>query len=218
MVAYNLREARKQKGWTQEEAAQKLERYLGVRWSKSTFSAAERSYERDRLREFTADEILAFASAFELPVAWFFLPPVPKVGADAKEEGEVVQTVLGWPGGEGILEVRLQRILERVQLHQQWLKRASFRHANAILLSLLTRMSRELEKHADYFEEASLTLREILPGSLEKLCQEDQPEEGPEGRRIPDEVMEISSYLLDDFVRHGGDVAALGLVDEDEEQ
>jgi transcriptional regulator with XRE-family HTH domain len=77
VVAWNLAQARALKGWTQEEAAEALEPYLGRRWSKASFSTAERSVDSDRVREFDADEIVAFARAFDLPVSWFFLPPPP---------------------------------------------------------------------------------------------------------------------------------------------
>jgi hypothetical protein len=75
LVAFNLKLARNLRGWTQDEAAIRLEPLLGTRWSKAVFSAAERSVDGRRAREFTADEIVAFALAFRLPVAWFFLPP-----------------------------------------------------------------------------------------------------------------------------------------------
>lgn len=45
--------------------------------SKANFSAAERSVTGERIRDFDADEIVAFARAFELPVTFFFMPPVP---------------------------------------------------------------------------------------------------------------------------------------------
>jgi hypothetical protein len=38
-------------------------------------SAAERSVDGARIRQFTADDIVAFAQAFELPIGYFFLPP-----------------------------------------------------------------------------------------------------------------------------------------------
>ncbi len=75
VVAYNLMAARALRGWTQEQAAEKLEPYLGTRWSKATFSAAERSVSGERIREFTADELFAFTRGFDLPLWWFFLPP-----------------------------------------------------------------------------------------------------------------------------------------------
>ena len=48
IIAYNLTEARGLRGWTQEEAAAKLEPYVGARWSKATFSSAERSIDVKR--------------------------------------------------------------------------------------------------------------------------------------------------------------------------
>lgn len=82
VVAYNLARARALRGWSQQQAADHLEPHLGVRWSNVVLSAAERSYAGKRIRQFTVDELLAFAQAFTLPVVWFFLPP----GADADEE------------------------------------------------------------------------------------------------------------------------------------
>src|SRR4051812_6993557 len=76
VVAYNLHRARNMRGWTQEQAAERLEPFLGKRWSKASFSAAERSVTSDRAREFTVDELVAFARCFDLPPRWFMtLPP-----------------------------------------------------------------------------------------------------------------------------------------------
>jgi hypothetical protein len=77
VVAYNLAQARSIRGWTQEEACDALEPFVGRRWSKATYSAAERSMDGTRVRQFDADEILAFARAFKLPLGWFFMPPAP---------------------------------------------------------------------------------------------------------------------------------------------
>lgn len=77
-VAYNLRRARKLRGWTQAEAAEKLEPYLGRRWSKASFSIAECSTDNGhRVRRFGADEIVAFAEGFDLPITWFLDEPSP---------------------------------------------------------------------------------------------------------------------------------------------
>lgn len=77
VVAYNLGQARLLKGWTQDQATEALEPFLGLRWSKANYSAAERSVDGKRIRNFDADEIVAFARGFELPVSWFFMPPPP---------------------------------------------------------------------------------------------------------------------------------------------
>src|SRR5687767_11290009 len=75
VVAFNLARAREERGWTQEEAVERLAPFLGTRWTAVALSAAERSVTGRRVREFTASEILAFSRAFDLPIAWFFLPP-----------------------------------------------------------------------------------------------------------------------------------------------
>jgi len=75
LAGWNLRRARKLRGWTQEQAAEQLEPFLGERWSVAVFSAAERSIDGTRVRQFTADDLHAFARGFELPITFFLAPP-----------------------------------------------------------------------------------------------------------------------------------------------
>jgi transcriptional regulator with XRE-family HTH domain len=75
IVAWNLGRARRARGWSQEETARRLEPCLGYRLSRAALSQAERSIEGKRIRRFDADEIVAFARVFELPVSYFFIPP-----------------------------------------------------------------------------------------------------------------------------------------------
>ncbi len=75
LVAYNLKRARERLSLTQEAAAQRIRPYSGKTWSVASLSDAERSAENGRTREFDANELLAFARAFERPIAWFFTPP-----------------------------------------------------------------------------------------------------------------------------------------------
>ena len=75
VVAYNIREARQLRGWTQEELADRLEPYLGQRLTQAGVSSIERAWDSDRRREFDAHELLVFAMVFDLPMLWFLLPP-----------------------------------------------------------------------------------------------------------------------------------------------
>jgi transcriptional regulator with XRE-family HTH domain len=75
VIAYNFRRARDLRGLTQPEAAAALEPFLGQRLPQASISAIERSAGGDKRREFDAQELLAFACAFDLPLLWFFLPP-----------------------------------------------------------------------------------------------------------------------------------------------
>lgn len=101
VVSYRLREARLRRGWTQQEAADHLAPYLGVQWSTASFSAAERVRDGVRGREFCADELVAFARAFELPLPTFLIPPpgtrlaCPDGGDDGLDAGVMIDAVLG---------------------------------------------------------------------------------------------------------------------------
>lgn len=78
IVAINLRRARELRGMTMEEAAGVMEPFLGSRWSRATFSAAEVGSLRvgAKIRQFTADDLVAFSQTFRLPVSFFLVPPV----------------------------------------------------------------------------------------------------------------------------------------------
>ena len=82
IVAANLARARKERGWTQDQAAEFLAPFLGTQWSKATFSVAERSVDGDRIRDFSADELVAFSLAFGRPITWFLIPPEPEEGSE----------------------------------------------------------------------------------------------------------------------------------------
>ena len=70
VVGYNMTWYRKAAGLTQEELGQRL-----GGWSKVAVSAAERSWEGKRVRKFDADELVAIARAFGVPVPALLLPP-----------------------------------------------------------------------------------------------------------------------------------------------
>src|SRR4051812_2567451 len=106
IVAHNINKARLLRGWTQDQAAEALERYLGARLSTASWSALERSVDGGRIREFTADELVALARGFDLPIGWFFTPPSAWDGArvgtpDTKGKGldpvALFDVILGTP-------------------------------------------------------------------------------------------------------------------------
>jgi transcriptional regulator with XRE-family HTH domain len=75
LVAYNMTRARKERGWTQQNVAERLQRYTGRQWSNASISAAERSWQGGRSRKFDANELVALSVIFDYPVAYFLLPP-----------------------------------------------------------------------------------------------------------------------------------------------
>jgi transcriptional regulator with XRE-family HTH domain len=124
VVAWNLARARELRGWTQDEAAEALAPYIGTRWSKASFSQAERSVTGKVVRRFDAAEIVAFARAFDLPITWFFLPPpaldqdgtlvrlsTPDARRFGSEVALLVDLVFGSTEAQAVVTQRLQGFL-----------------------------------------------------------------------------------------------------------
>jgi transcriptional regulator with XRE-family HTH domain len=104
VVAYNMGRARALRGWTQEDAANELSHYLTHRMSRASYSAIERSIGGGRVKQFSADELVALARAFGLPLLWFFLPPpleddpglhIPHASSRGLEFSEFLDIVFG---------------------------------------------------------------------------------------------------------------------------
>src|SRR4051812_46053403 len=83
LVAYNMAVYRRALGMTQDGLAQLLEWHTGRPWSKASVSAAERSWDGDRTRHFSAEQLLALAEALEVPVNGLLLPP-PDEGVEVR--------------------------------------------------------------------------------------------------------------------------------------
>jgi transcriptional regulator with XRE-family HTH domain len=69
VVAYNMAYYRRVAGWTQEQLGEPLG------WSKVAVSAAERSWDGKRVRQFDADLIADLAAVLHVPIAALFIPP-----------------------------------------------------------------------------------------------------------------------------------------------
>lgn len=95
VVAYNVREARLLRGWTQEDLAAQLERFIGQRLTQAGISSIERAWDGDRRRVFDAHELLIFAMVFDLPIIYFLLPP-PGDGRRMRDTSRHVDELYDW--------------------------------------------------------------------------------------------------------------------------
>lgn len=117
IVAYNVAKARALRGWTQDQAGEALAPYLGARLSEASFSALERSaWNPSRIKQFSADELLALSRGFDLPIGFFFTPPPPAFdaglyGPDAGMKGldpiVLLDAILGTPDNLAYWETEL---------------------------------------------------------------------------------------------------------------
>jgi transcriptional regulator with XRE-family HTH domain len=164
VVAYNFRLARELRGWTQEATAEALESLLGQRLPQASISAIERAYDGERRREFDAQEILAFALAFDLPLVWFFLPP-PADHRTLHRTSNIVSELYGIVFGRedqlgpvydrlrqlGIDEPsEVDRTIENLTGKPSRARQASYRQRRKeMLLALLDQYSDDVDRAAD---------------------------------------------------------------------
>ena len=162
IVAYNIREARQLRGWTQEELADRLEPYLGQRLTQAGVSSIERAWDGERRREFDAHELLIFAMVFDLPILWFLLPPPGDhrvMRSTARPVDELYAWLLGQPHQLEPLYERLRHIgiadattaeeaVEKITGVPAAAKQWSYRERRKELLLAL------LDKHADSLDNA----------------------------------------------------------------
>lgn len=113
VVAYNVREARLLKGWTQEDLAAQLERFTGQRLTQAGISSMERAWNGDRRRVFDAHELLIFAMVFDLPIIYFLLPPPGdghRMEGTSRYVDELYDWVIGRPEQTGPVYDRLREL------------------------------------------------------------------------------------------------------------
>ena len=75
VVSYNVRAIREQRGWTQQEVAERLAMLTKHLLPQASISAMERGFDGDRRRRFDAHELYLLATVFDVPIVYFFLPP-----------------------------------------------------------------------------------------------------------------------------------------------
>jgi len=98
LVSYNLLRARRGRGWTQSDLGEALGRYTGRVWSNASVSAAERAWQGGRPRKFDTDELVAFCQIFDVPLAFFLLPPEDSPAVEvATAEEEKYGALLRFP-------------------------------------------------------------------------------------------------------------------------
>lgn len=75
VVAFNLARIRMMKGLDLRTAAETVSHALGVSWSERTYAQVERSVTGAKIRQFTADDLVSLAWAYNVPVGFFLTPP-----------------------------------------------------------------------------------------------------------------------------------------------
>ena len=75
VVSFNVRWIRERRGFTQQQVAEKLSTLTGHLLPQASISAMERGFDGERRRRFDAHELYLLALVFDVPIAYFFIPP-----------------------------------------------------------------------------------------------------------------------------------------------
>lgn len=215
VVAYNVREARLLRGWTQEDLADQLESYLGQRLTQAGISSIERAWDGERRREFDAHELLIFAMVFNLPILYFLLPP-PGDQRRLQGTSEKVNDLYGWLlGREGQFEPLYERLrqlgitdptatdeaAEKLLGITSDSRKASFKERRKEMLVAL------LDRHADNFdrdiEELGRIIDHLRQAGLrgyvaEKTFDEDFTYPGSQPPDIPAQTWAVENQTASD--------------------
>jgi transcriptional regulator with XRE-family HTH domain len=114
VVSYNLKAIRERRGLTQQQVADRLAQLTGHLLPQASISAMERGFDGERRRRFDAHELYLLAVVFDVPIAYFFIPP-PDTGAGElagtrRPIAELWRSLLGTDDQLGPLDDRLAEI------------------------------------------------------------------------------------------------------------
>ena len=194
LVARRIADARVLRGWTQEQAAERLAPFLGTHWSPATFSIVERSVDGKRIRQFSADEIVALSRAFDLPVGFWFTPMAGDEFSNVRTPDEpdgtpaqvVMDALLGSPDG---FEVWANELLHWGSTMVARYEKATGRVVstrrsapdNKLIVEEIARLRAEMaaQKHFGALEETKAGLARVL-AFLDDITTIQNPDDEPE--------------------------------------
>lgn len=114
VVSYNLKAIRERHGWTQQQVADRLGQLTGHVLPQASISAMERGFDGERRRRFDAHELYLLAELFDVPIAYFFVPPPGSERTQLADTGrplvELYAALLGQERQLGPVDDRLAEI------------------------------------------------------------------------------------------------------------
>jgi transcriptional regulator with XRE-family HTH domain len=114
VVSYNVKAIRERRGMTQQQVAERLAQLTGHQLPQASISAMERGFDGERRRRFDAHELYLLSVVFNVPIAYFFIPP-PGTGMGALADthrpiAELWRSLLGTDDQLDAVDARLAEI------------------------------------------------------------------------------------------------------------
>jgi transcriptional regulator with XRE-family HTH domain len=114
VVSYNVKAVRERRGMTQQGVADRLAQLTGHQLPQASISAMERGFDGDRRRRFDAHELYLLSVVFDVPIAYFFIPPPGMEGAELSDTrrpvAELYRALLGTDAQLEAVDDRLAEI------------------------------------------------------------------------------------------------------------
>ena len=114
VVSYNVRAIRERRRLTQQAVADRLAQLTGHHLPQASISAMERGFDGDRRRRFDAHELYLLSQVFDVPIAYFFIPPPDIGGATLADSGrpvvELYRSLIGTDAQLDAIDDRLRSI------------------------------------------------------------------------------------------------------------
>ena len=189
IAAWNMAYFRRAAELTQEELGERLG------WSKAIVSAAERSWDGKRVRQFTADDLMGIAMALRVPLAALLLPPdddrtavryvIDIPGGEVQGSDALLSNVLSSYGGDSpAMDAYRKRIIaagvrtpaDLAEILEEVRRRAGLRDVDAVTASLdmqREQLERRLNDLRAFERDYRARLHAYLVGQLRELWSED---------------------------------------------
>lgn len=114
VVSYNVKAIRERRGLTQQAVADRLAALTGHQLPQASISAMERGFDGERRRRFDAHELYLLSVVFNVPIAYFFIPPPATGLAELANTGrpvvELWRSLLGTDDQLDAVDARLAEI------------------------------------------------------------------------------------------------------------
>ncbi len=114
VVSYNVKAIRERRGMTQQAVADRLAQLTGHQLPQASISAMERGFDGERRRRFDAHELYLLSVVFDVPIAYFFIPPPGMKAAELADTrrpvAELWRATLGTDAQLDAVDARLAEI------------------------------------------------------------------------------------------------------------
>jgi transcriptional regulator with XRE-family HTH domain len=114
VVSFNVKAIRERRAMTQQAVADRLAEFTGHQLPQASISAMERGFDGERRRRFDAHELYLLSQVFDVPIAYFFIPPPDMAGielADTRRPvAELYRSLLGTDAQLETVDERLASI------------------------------------------------------------------------------------------------------------